>query len=114
MAGKQILYLDWRAGKEGWWTVATEHQGDPLSTWAHRITFQSQYVISVVGNEFFALGQNSLTGILFVNGKRIERHINLPSVGDFTTGTIGTRGKEFVYADSRARAKLMMIENPFK
>jgi Tol biopolymer transport system component len=113
--GTYIMYCDFRAGREGWWVLPSEHQNDPSGKWDRKITpagelpmvsQQQLFVFSFIHGGFWKL--------LLPDGRRERLRVIQSSVDEFKTGGIGNRGKEIVYADSRRSSKLVMIENLFK
>jgi serine/threonine protein kinase len=113
---KYILFYDRQKNRRGLWIVSIDHQIDPDRQWAKKIAAADEAVWpSPNHGHIFLMGSNlEFWKLSLPQGTREKTGIVLPPIDLWYTGSASYDGTEIVYADSRGRSKLVMIENLFK
>jgi len=115
---KYILFRDFRKGRAGWWIVPVTGLNGP-STGSPKKILSGNYNIAVAPNRkfflYYATNVGEVRKMSLPDGKDELFPVQL-SEWQFNNLGVGVSydGKEIVYVEPHNRAKLVMIENPFK
>jgi hypothetical protein len=112
--GKNVLLLDRRIGKEGWYIVAAKNNQVIEGAKPKRILTlgYAPNLSPDKKNYYYTVGDEILRRISLPEGKDERIPGTFPGLSRLFS--ISSDGKEIVYNDSRLNAKLVLIENLFK
>ena len=116
LSGNYVVFMDRHRGRRGTRIVASDRAKRPEYNVARMIAAEGeQLFFSPDHGQIFLLADNlEMWKLRLPEGQREHTGIVLPPIDLGYTGSSSYDGTEIVYADSRGRSKLVMIENLFK
>ena len=113
------MIKDFRKGREGWWIVPVAGLNGPAIGPPKKILPETDYM-TIAPNGKFLLYHKYVNNVGEVrkmslpDGKEQPFPVRLSDLQFWYGVGVSYDGKEIVYVERRQRAKLVMIENPFK
>ena len=113
---KYVLFKDFRKGREGWWIVSVSGLNGPSTGPPQKILPENPYVTIAPNGKlllYYATNAGEVRKMSLPDGKNDLFPVQLSDLA-LWGACVSYDGKEIVYTEPRNRAKLVMIENPFK
>jgi dipeptidyl aminopeptidase/acylaminoacyl peptidase len=108
-----MFYRDYRAGRLGRWIVRIDKDSNPVGEPRKLMEFPP-IAISTTRDYVITLEGQSLWRVMLPSGQRQSIRNTFTGLTDRSGFTINPVTQEIVYTVFRDRAKLVMMENPFK